>query len=425
MTSLAKAQLQEVTAGATATPVSGTAFDVQFNPQSLKLGLSNKVEGGHATGRQNRQYLGKTSTSLQFDLVFDTADQGTTDAPVSVRTRTAMVERFLLPKGKGNDKQAPPKCRFSWDKLVVDGIIEDLTIDFELFAANGTPLRAKMGVTIKEQDAKYELLQTGPGANNAGGATAPGTPASGPGSTTSGPVDRSAQALGGESAADFATRMGLDPTAWRGIAAQLGGGSPLSLTAGASIAFSATLSAGAGVGLSAGVSGGADVSVEAAFGVAGGASADAGASAAGFAIAAAGGLGAALQSVAIVKTAAASSGARQAYGDAVPATAAAPSSSQSPSLPDQSRTPLRQSGLPSVSQQAASPPAPPPPAADPRATSYGYGVPLRPRARGGATVLAGADPSAPPWTRLPTATSDGGGTPSRRPPRKRCGCGCG
>ena len=34
-----------------------------------------------------------------------------------------------------------------------------------LLASNGTPLRAKISVSLKEQDAKYELLQSVPGSN--------------------------------------------------------------------------------------------------------------------------------------------------------------------------------------------------------------------------------------------------------------------
>jgi len=487
MPSLSKATLQEITADRSAKPVGGTEIAVQFNPQSLKLALANKVEGGDSKARQKRQYLGKTSTTLSFDLVFDTADLGDTDHPVSVRTQTAMVERFVLPKGRGNDKQAPPKCRFSWDKLVIDGIIEDITIDFELFAANGTPLRAKIAVAMKEQDAKYELLQTGPGANSGRGAMPPGRSGTGPGTSGGGPTDRSAQALGGESAADFAARQGLDPSAWRAIAGQLGAGATLSLSGGASIAFSASLSASAGIGLAAGIDAGASASVDASFGLDASAGASAslgfGASAslqAGFALASAGGLGAAIESVAIVKTAAAAAGARRAFGNAVPAgtTAAVPAASSAgtglpargaaslpsataatlvpapdipppnstpkPALPDQPRTPLQRSGLLSRSQQQAAPAAPPPPLADPRATSFGFGVPLRPRVgsaadlradaavgrvalrpRGAASdVLNGSDPSAPPWQQLPAspARSVADKRQSRRSQRRPCGC---
>src|SRR5712671_3381630 len=108
---LKKATLQEIKADASAAPL-GDEIEVQFNPASLKLELANRVEGGDTRGRQNRQYLGKTSTTLTFDLHFDTADQGTPDAPVSVRTLTAAVERFVLPRGEGNSKTKPPKARF-------------------------------------------------------------------------------------------------------------------------------------------------------------------------------------------------------------------------------------------------------------------------------------------------------------------------
>ncbi|HTT39051.1 MAG TPA: hypothetical protein VMH32_15445 [Burkholderiales bacterium] len=487
MPALKKATLQEISADSSATPVPGTEIEVQFNPQSLKLALSNRVEGGDTRARQNRQYLGKTSTTLTFDLHFDTADLGTTDAPVSVRTQTAMVERFVLPKGKGNDKQAPPKCRFHWDELVLDGIIEDVSIDFELFSANGTPLRAKMGVSIKEQDAKYELLQSGPGANTASSATPPGQPGTGPGSTGGGPTDSSAQALDGESAADFAARMGLDPSAWRGIAAQLGAASSLSLQAGVSIDFNSSLSAGGGIGISAGVDIGASASLEASFGLDASASVSVGVSAsadasAGFALSAAGGLGAALETVAIVKTEAAAADARRSFGSAVPSTPPSrppavnvaagatavgsasipaastaaisagpdvppPSVTPKPSLPDQSRTPLQLSGMPSPAQQAAAPSAPPPPLADARATSFGLGVPLRPRVGSAADlradlsagrvplrpraqvtdVLNSTDPSAPPWTRLPPDASRSAAdqAQAQRAPVRPCDCGGG
>src|SRR5215471_17309005 len=98
---LKKATLQQIKADASAAPM-GPEIEVQFNPASLKLELANRVEGGDNRGRQNRQYLGKTSTTLTFDLHFDTADEGTSEAPVSVRTRTAAVETFLLPISAGN-----------------------------------------------------------------------------------------------------------------------------------------------------------------------------------------------------------------------------------------------------------------------------------------------------------------------------------
>jgi len=481
MSDLKKATLTEISADASAKPVAGSEIAVQFNPASLKLDLTNRIEGGDTRGRQNRQYLGKTSTTLTFDLHFDTADQGAPDAPVSVRTLTAAVERFVLPKGEGNTKEKPPKARFHWDELIIDGIIESVSIDFDLFAANGTPLRAKMGVSIKEQDAKYELLQSGPGANQPGNATAPGASGTGPGSSGAGPANSSAIALAGESAAEFATRMGLDPTAWRGIAAQIGASSSLSLQAGASIDFNSSLSAGGGIGISAGVQAGASVSLGTSFGldaqasanISGAVSAD---TSAGFAIAAAGGVGAAIETVAILQAQSAADSARRSFGSAAPAAAPSapragtsaatvgaasissfsasattapprvpsPTITPQPAMPNQSRTPLALGGMPSQSSQESAPGAPPPPAADPRMTSFGLGVPLRPRVGNAADlraslsagriplrprapvsgILISNDPTAPPWTQLPVDAVQMAAdkTQENRYPARPCGC---
>ena len=144
MSALQKATLQEIKADQAGTPV-GDALDVQFNPASLRLQLTNSVENGKSAGDQARQFVGESSAELSFDLVFDTAEEGT-----SVRERSSLVEQFLIPKKEGK-KQVPPKVRFHWGDLIFDGIISSLSIDFELFMADGTPVRAKMSVSIKEQ----------------------------------------------------------------------------------------------------------------------------------------------------------------------------------------------------------------------------------------------------------------------------------
>ena len=172
---LEKAKLTEIEdLDGGSTRVSGPEIAVQFNPASLKLSFTNKIETQETKGQQTRQFIGMSSTSLSFDLEFDTSDEGDTDAPISVRTRTAAVERFLMPKGDGKEKQKPPKARFSWNETVVDGIIESLAIDLTHFASDGTPLRAKMSVSMQEQNAKYQSGKTGPGANSGNGGASAG-----------------------------------------------------------------------------------------------------------------------------------------------------------------------------------------------------------------------------------------------------------
>src|SRR5262245_57028549 len=88
----------------------GDPMPVQFNPASLRLSLTNQVEGGETRGRQQRQFAGNSSTELTFDLHFDTADEGTENKPVSVRTRTAQLEQFVVPgQPNSSERVAPPR----------------------------------------------------------------------------------------------------------------------------------------------------------------------------------------------------------------------------------------------------------------------------------------------------------------------------
>jgi hypothetical protein len=440
---LAKAKLQVIPADPSREPP--PAVDVQFNPTTLRLQLANQTSGGNSRGAQVRQYTGTSSTTLTLDLVFDTADEGTTEQPRSVREKTAMVEKFVLPQGEGDDKQAPPKVRFQWGDLIIDGLVESVNIDFDHFAANGTPLRAKVALSIKEQDGRYMFLESGAGANAPPAAPTPGSPsAATPGRSGSG-GDRSAPALAGESAADFAARMGLDPSAWRGLAAGLG--ASLSLEAGLEIGFSASLNAGIGIGVSVGVQAGASASLEVNLGLETPASAASSARAqatqnAGFNLSAAGGLGAAVESAKIANAQSAVAGTRAAFQQ--PATVSTPNSAPvQTSLPHQSRVPLASGAAGSTNI------APVPPRADPRASTYAFGVPLRSTVGAAALIRAGAmrgslalrtnsssdgeppetfDPTTPKWIALPdNASGSLRRSAGRRRPLSSCGCsgGCG
>src|SRR5260370_14924188 len=297
MSELQKATLVEITPDDKATQV-GQPVPVQFNPATMRLQITNTTEGGRSRGGQPRQFLGSSPPSLTIDLFEDTADEGTTDEPRSVRERTAMVEKFVFPKSQEKTKQAPPKVRFQWGPFVLDGVIDSINIDIEHFAADGTPLRAKVGLSIKEQNSKYQFGVTGPGANRQSapspGAPTPGLPGSGAAAAT-----QSAAAIAGESAAEFAARQGLDPSAWRGL--DIGASASLSLDAGLEVGFSTDLSVSAGLGVTAGFEAGVSASLDASVGldasasvgVSAGASFGAGV-AAGFALSSAGGVSAAI-----------------------------------------------------------------------------------------------------------------------------------
>lgn len=242
MTQLVKASLCEVSADARGSEI-GTPIDVQFNPTSLRMQITNRTTGGNQAGSQVRQRPGDGVVTVSFDLVFDTADEGTTDAPVPVTRKTMIVENFVRPRGNTPSRQAPPRVQFKWGSFLVQGTMESVNVDLDLFAANGTPLRAKVAVSIKGQDPRY---QYNPATPASGGGLPPGPLAAPPGApgTTGGAGVPSgmAQAMPGESLAQLASRNGLDPSAWRSLAAGIS--NPFSLKAGFEIGLPGSLPTG-------------------------------------------------------------------------------------------------------------------------------------------------------------------------------------
>ena len=427
MTALVPATLQRLTVVVAAGKDSdakvrtdGEPLEVQFNPVSMRLTRNNNVDrGGVTTQTQKRRHPSQEAAKLSFDLEFDTAEQVAGGRHTDVRDWTALVRQFVEPPRDKPDGP-PPAVRFAWGTLVFDGIIEQVTEELDYFAPDGTPLHAKISVSIGEQNFRYEANVEGPGRRDARKAVDPGQGAtrSGPGSSGTDRTDQVVPALAGESAQQLLTRLGLDPTAWR--SAMTGLDSPLSLPAGTPVQLGPAAAGGGGPGQSAAFTAGPVVAAPAdlasALGLGGSTAAPAGGqapadgAASGFALTSAGGVTAAAATVLGAAAAEAAAAERAAF--AVPDAAGQPGQPGQPGRPGRPR----QSGRPSQSGQLG-PSGPSGPAVDPRALSYGQGIPLRARAAaataadaawGGSPSLtdlarparaAAADPSAPPWER--------------------------
>lgn len=428
---------------------------IQFNPTSLRMQISNRTEGGDQPGRQARQYVGTGSTTLSLELVYDTADEGTTDRPRSAIEYTSQLEYFIVPRSQGNQRQAPPRVRFRWGQLSLEGVIESLNIDFDHFAHDGTPLRAKASLSIKGQNPDYEFGEVGPAANQGGGEPAPGQPkaAAQPGarnnplsnalngltnnpvtnalSNAQGAVNRFtndlnskvSRALSGESLAQLAQRAGLDPNAWRALSAGLA--NPLTLSAGLEIPIGGRIGLSAGVGARGGVQSGTRGDPQAGLGLApsntriagdAGPAGPGDALVRGYALSGAGGVGAALETGKAATTQAGRRDAKLAFAGAAGAADAAPQPGERMAV---------------FTRRA-----------DQRSISFGIGVPLRDliqtatderanalngqsRVKAGPPVEPGfppstLDPTRPGWLALPRRGPQG----AAATPRLGCGCGC-
>jgi hypothetical protein len=217
---LLKAQLREIawTQGQDV-QLRDKIVEVQFNPESLKVNLSNQKAGGEQRGGSATQYVGQGTTKLSFDLWFDvSALPPGTETKNDVRKLTQDVAYFIRPRKTDDDKYIAPGVRFSWGTFWFDGIMESLNETLEFFSEDGRPLRAQLSVSLSQQEIQFNL---GTQAAPAVGTTPPGTRP-----LTTAPEGSSVQSLAGKAGRQ---------DAWQQDALRNGIENPLRLSAGASL----------------------------------------------------------------------------------------------------------------------------------------------------------------------------------------------
>jgi hypothetical protein len=213
---------------------------------------TSQRRSGMLTKNQQVQYPSTQAATLSFDLEFDSAEdvvegQGGEGGPrpVDVRVRSGRISRLTEPATK-DPASAPNRVRFEWGTFAFQGVVTQLTEEFDYFSPDGTPLRSKISLTIEEQDPKLEAKERGAGARRDEGATLPGgsparppppgpglqpPPGATPGRGGTANPQLAVAAQQGESVQQLAARLGSDPAAWRSLTTGLTS-SPAALAAG-------------------------------------------------------------------------------------------------------------------------------------------------------------------------------------------------
>lgn len=218
----------------------GDKFFVQFNPQSLKVTYSNQKAGDGQPGTAPIQFVGKGTTKLTVELLFDvTGPMPDGSVLQDVRELTQRVAKYLEPKDEGGGSEGqyvPPGIRFGWDTFQFEGVVDSMDETLDFFSNEGKPLRATVALQISKQEIKVTVSEGSPG-------------------TTEQHLVRDNETL--QQAAAGAGRSD-----WQNVAAANGIENPRMMEAGALV----DLNAGAGVS----VSGGAGISASVSAGAAGG-----------------------------------------------------------------------------------------------------------------------------------------------------------
>ena len=186
-------------------------IEVQFNPASLKVTLSNSLKADNKGGNQSAaaQFVDKSESTLAIELYFDTSveeaeridvgggNQERFHSDVRALTRRIAVE-FMQPQNPESDKPGPPKrCRFQWGSFAFVGMLSTYNETLDFFSASGIPLRAKLSLTFKEDRFQFDLIDLKQQARNQATSTTGGD---------------------GVSAAQATEDAGRDPREWRDTA---------------------------------------------------------------------------------------------------------------------------------------------------------------------------------------------------------------
>ena len=123
---------------------------VMFNPPEYQLEKTNKFADitVPTLGSSLVQFVAGNAQTLTMDLFFDTTSTG-----LDVRVFTELVVGLTA---VNTHTHAPPRLLFLWGSLAFPCILEKVTQKFDYFDASGSPLRARLGVTLKG----YELLES-------------------------------------------------------------------------------------------------------------------------------------------------------------------------------------------------------------------------------------------------------------------------
>jgi nucleoid-associated protein YgaU len=118
---------------------------LHFNPSEYKLSKENTFAEIPIPGLESPpiQYVRGGAQVLTMDLLVDTSDE-----LKNVREEYVVkLQRALL---KNDKLHAPPILAFIWGERVFRGVLVSLDITYVLFHSDGKPLRAKLGVKMKE-----------------------------------------------------------------------------------------------------------------------------------------------------------------------------------------------------------------------------------------------------------------------------------
>lgn len=166
---------------------------LHFNPSEYKLSKENTFAEIPIPGLVSPplQYVRGGAQVLSMDLLVDTSD-------TLKNVREEYVSKIQQAMLKNEKLHAPPILNFHWGQEIFHGVLQSLDITYLLFHTDGTPLRAKLAVKLKEyRPVKVQMRDS---------------------EQTSPDVEKRYVVRSGETLSSIAAAVYRDPALWREVA---------------------------------------------------------------------------------------------------------------------------------------------------------------------------------------------------------------
>ena len=124
----------------------------QFNPKDFSITKNVKWNRRTMAGKNvaNAEFAGGEPQSFKVELLFDTTDTGA-DVRDKYKELLTMGEIDTSTADATTGKGEPPLCKFQWGSyLSFTGILTQVSQNFTMFKADGTPVRAKVTANFGE-----------------------------------------------------------------------------------------------------------------------------------------------------------------------------------------------------------------------------------------------------------------------------------
>lgn len=151
----------------------GGWFEVQYNPKEFKFDKPVQWQQHDEQGTESTLEFQKSQpATMQVELFFDTTHDGSDVRTSWVNKLLELTNPEVEPtSGEAAElgKKRPPRVSFVWGEFALTGVVEAVNASYMMFGADGTPLRARVTVKLKEWTPQNQY--SGGGGGSAYGST--------------------------------------------------------------------------------------------------------------------------------------------------------------------------------------------------------------------------------------------------------------